>query len=63
MSLIPLIAAALAQELKERDIAALGWPVCEDIIRGVLERTSDAARRRLEASDKEGGSPDQGTPA
>jgi hypothetical protein len=43
-SVVPLMAAALDQELQDRGIFSLGRADCETIIRAVLERSAARAR-------------------
>lgn len=52
MTVISLMAAALAQELRDRDIAALGAPICESIIEAVIKRTGDIAARLVNNRDE-----------
>lgn len=50
-----IMAAILADELRERQIVDLGTPICEEIILSLFEKTADHANTRpmtdQEASD------------
>jgi hypothetical protein len=41
-----MMAAALADELESRGVAALGQPICEEIIEAIFKRTAEACNRR-----------------
>jgi len=51
---IGLMAAALAQELRARDIAALGEPICLEITEAVVKKTAEAAARLVDHIQKRG---------
>jgi hypothetical protein len=45
---IGLMVVALAQELRERDIAALGEPICREIMEAVVKKSAEAATRLVD---------------
>jgi hypothetical protein len=42
-----IMAALLADELKSRGVAALGQPICEEIIEAIFRGAAEACNRRI----------------
>ena len=62
MTVISLMAAALAQELQDREIVSLGSSLCEEIMAAVMTRTGEHAMARLMKETTLAAPPSQRTP-